>query len=182
MNQISSDQWTAIAAIAQVLAAFATLAAVFFAIYQWNHQWRPKLKVSLDSMLTTNPSGLPSHWIAITITNIGICSVKVTGIQYRPHRFAKMRWFHPPDFENPLCSRLPIKLEQTDSANLLWKPEDWETAICGALRDSLGASKIYHLFWRRTVLVEVKTSVGDAFLSKVPRGLIARLEAKLAQE
>jgi hypothetical protein len=133
LTQISSDQWIAIAAIAQVLAALATLAAVFFAIYQWNHQWRPKLKVSLDSMLTATPSGVANQWIVITVTNIGICAVKVTGIQYRPHRFAKMRWFHPPDFANPHCTRLPVKLEQTDTANLIWTPQDWETAISGAL-------------------------------------------------
>jgi hypothetical protein len=179
LDNLSPNQWDAIAAVAQVFAALATLAAVFVAVHQWKHQWRPKLRVTLDMMMTTNTHVPPKEWVAITVTNVGICAVKVTGIQYRPHKFAKMRWFHPPDFNNPLCTKLPVKLEQTDSANLLWKPGDWDTAICGALKQSLNASNFFRLIWRYTILVEIKTSIGDSFLARVSPSMIARLEEKL---
>ena len=176
---MSSNQWDAIAAIAQVLAAIATLAAVFVAVHQWKHQWRPRLRVTLDICITTNTLDRPKEWVAVTVTNVGICAVKVTGIQYRPHRFAKMRWFHPPDFKNPLCTKLPVKLEEADSANLLWTHEDWDTAISDALMKSLKVSRFLRLVWRHPILVEVKTSIGDSFLARVSPSMIARLETKM---
>jgi hypothetical protein len=177
--EIKPDQWTAIAAIAQVLAAFATLAAVLFAIYQWNHQWRPKLRVSLDTVLIPKHSGSPEKYIGLMITNIGICTVQITGVQYRPHRFAKMRWFHAPDFKIPHCSKLPKKLEQTDSASLFWTYSDWDNVISEAIEKYIAGSRLYKFLWRRLLVVEVNTSVGVSFGSKLSHRLVLRLDDRI---
>ena len=177
--QFTPDQWAAIAAIAQVLAALATLVAVLFAIYQWNHQWRPKLQVSLNTVMFPQEFGKPREYIGLEVNNTGICAVKITGIQYRPHRFSKTRWFHPPDFANPLCSKLPKKLEQTDGALFLWSHSDWDKAISDALEAALNRSKLYRLFWRRLLLVKVNTSIGESFAGRVPHRLISRLDAQI---
>lgn len=167
--------WTAVAAIAQTAAAIATFAAVALAMWHWSRQWIPRARVSLDKTFTTNPHGQPQQWISLTVVNTGISPTRLTGIEYRPHRWSKERWFHIYDHTIPYSSKMPVKLEQTESAQYFWTVEDWEKAISTALRESLQKASRRKFLWKRGLRVQVRSSTGDVFSAKVPPTLTRRL-------
>lgn len=182
MLVLTTDNWAAIAALSQAAAATATFFAVFITVRHFQTLWKPRAKVAIDETIVGNQLGAPIQYVSLTVTNIGVARICLTGIQYNPGMRNKMRWFHIYDHQIPFTSKLPITLEATESAQYWWTPEDWDAAISTPVGEKIEKSLLFKLFWSRSIRVEINTSTGVTFSAKLSPNLIRRLENSLSQK
>lgn len=177
---MSSNFWTILASASQAAAALGTFLTVFIATRQWRRQWQPRLQVTVDTMFTVPARAPIEHFVQVEVVNVGIRTVIVTGTFYRPHRWARRRWFVQPDFGVPITTRLPATIHLGEGARFLWRPDDWDESVSGMLVPEYQKRRIYRHLWPRLLQCEVKVSTGEIFRARPSTTLIARAREVVA--
>lgn len=157
------------------LAGFGGTATAIMSLYLARSDVRVKLKVSVDHEVLMTPGLKESpSYCAIRIVNVGFRSTMITSIGWRVGFFRRKYGIQTPN-EHPMSSKLPIKLDSGDEASYLvgfLKDERYPYWIDEIKNSFLPyAPKILP----RTIKVQVRTSTGRTFESKIAKSLRQKL-------
>jgi hypothetical protein len=121
---IELDTWSALNAIAAIISALGTLAAVIVALYLARRDQRPRMQVSASVMQMAN-SPQKVEFLFITGTNIGQLPLTVKGIFWTIGWYRKQTFITVP-FENQYSEKLPKELTHGQQVRLVQPLKEFE--------------------------------------------------------
>lgn len=175
----ADEVWKRAVDIAQIVSAIATFATVVVATRLWAKQYRPRLRVTLAETWVASEVMARRNYISVGVTNAGLTPLIVSGIQYRPHRWFKGRWFQVHDYRNPLSATLPLRMAPGETNQFFFPPDVWLTNCVDMVYPTYMDSFWARVLWRRGFRVEVLITTGETFVAKPTRAMIKKIETKV---